>query len=105
MRVTIIPIVIGAFGTVTKGPGGLEYWRTSGDETCCRSNSREKPPVLADVKNSKGSYQRIGARTGDLGNKGMNEDHPDYSFITIGHNNNNNKRTLVKELSQTITDP
>ena len=35
MKVTIIPIVIGAFGTVTKGLlmglGGLGGWRTSGD--------------------------------------------------------------------------
>ena len=35
MKVTIIPIVIGAFGTVTKGllkgTGGLGSWRTSGD--------------------------------------------------------------------------
>ena len=31
MQVTIIPIVIGAFGTVTKGNGGLGSWRTSGD--------------------------------------------------------------------------
>ena len=35
MKVTIIPIVIGAFGTVTKGllkgTGGLGYKRTSGD--------------------------------------------------------------------------
>ena len=31
MQVTIIPIVIGAFGTVTKGTGGLGNWRTSGD--------------------------------------------------------------------------
>ena len=29
--VTIIPIVIGAFGTVTKGTRGLGSWRTSGD--------------------------------------------------------------------------
>ena len=27
---TIIPIVIGAFGTITKGTGGLGSWRTSG---------------------------------------------------------------------------
>ena len=27
----IIPIVIGAFGTVTKGTGVLGSWRTSGD--------------------------------------------------------------------------
>ena len=31
MQVTIIPIVIGAFGTVTKGTRGLWSWRTSGD--------------------------------------------------------------------------
>ena len=30
MQVTIIPIVIGAFGTVTKGLG-LGSWQTSGD--------------------------------------------------------------------------
>ena len=28
---TIIPIVIGAFGTVSKGTGGLGSWRTSRD--------------------------------------------------------------------------
>ena len=31
MKVTIIPIVIGAFGTVTKGPGRFRSWRPSGD--------------------------------------------------------------------------
>ena len=31
MKVTIIPIVIGAFGSVTKGPGGFKSWRPSGD--------------------------------------------------------------------------
>ena len=35
MKVTIVPIVIGAFGIITKriikGPGVLERWRTSGD--------------------------------------------------------------------------
>ena len=35
MQVTIIPIVIGAFGTVTKGllkgTGGLGSWRKNGD--------------------------------------------------------------------------
>ena len=36
MKVTIVPIVIGAFGTITKGllkglPGGLVYWRKSWD--------------------------------------------------------------------------
>ena len=31
MKVTIIPIVIGAFSTVTKGTGGLGSWQASGD--------------------------------------------------------------------------
>ena len=31
MKVTILPIVIGALGTVTKGPGGLGSWRTGRD--------------------------------------------------------------------------
>ena len=39
MKVTIIPIVIGAFGTVTKGLlkglGDLEVWQTSGDHPNC----------------------------------------------------------------------
>ena len=78
MKVTIVPIVIGAFGTVTKGllkgledfeVGGrvgpskrqhywewLEYWEESWslEETCCHSNSSEKPSTNVDVKNSKG---------------------------------------------------
>ena len=75
MKVTIIPIVIGAFGTVTKGllkglgdleVGGwvdhpnlqyyweqLEYWEESWrlEETCCHSNSSESPLANTDVKN------------------------------------------------------
>ena len=31
MKLTIIPIVIVAFGTVTKETGGFGSWRTSGD--------------------------------------------------------------------------
>ncbi len=74
MIVTIIPIVIGAFGTVTKGllkgmvgleVGGRvetiqttallrtareESWRL--EETCCLSNSSERPSANPDVKNS-----------------------------------------------------
>ena len=73
MQVTIIPIVIGAFGTVTKGLlKGLEdlevgrrvetiqlhywerpeYWEESWilEETCCHSESSEKPSANADVK-------------------------------------------------------
>ena len=76
MKVTIIPIVIGAFGTVTKGllkrledweVGGqmetiqttallerLEYWEECWrlEGTCCRSISSERPSANADVKNS-----------------------------------------------------
>ena len=32
MKVAIIPIVIGAFGTVTKGPGRFRSWQPSGDQ-------------------------------------------------------------------------
>ena len=77
MKVTIVPIVIGAFGTITKGLlKGLEnlevgervetiqidywerpeYWEESWrlEETCCHSNSSEKPSANTDVNNSKG---------------------------------------------------
>ena len=76
MKVTIISIVIGTFGTVTKGllkgPEDLEVggrvetiqttallkttrilgesWRL--EETCCHSISSEKPSTYADVKTS-----------------------------------------------------
>ena len=69
MQVTIIPIVIGAFGTVTKGllkgledleVGGQHYWERPEyreeswrlEETCSHSDSREKPSANADVKSS-----------------------------------------------------
>ena len=73
MAVTIIPIVIGAFGTVTKGLLKIwklvaewrsskqqhywkqpEYWEESWrfGETCCHSISSERPSANADVKNS-----------------------------------------------------
>ena len=74
MKMTIIPIVIGAFGTVTKGTGGLGARRTSGDhpnynitengqnteeywrleETCCHSNSSERRSANTDGKNPQG---------------------------------------------------
>ena len=77
MKVTIIPIVIGAFGTITKGlqkgledleVGGRaetiqtttlleqpEYWEGSWrlKETCCHSNSSERTSANTDEKNSK----------------------------------------------------
>ena len=73
-----VPIVIGALGTITKRLfKGLEDLEVGGrvetiqmtallrtarilrraletDETCCHSNSREKPSANTDVKNSKG---------------------------------------------------
>ena len=73
IKVTIIPIVIGAFGTVTKellkGLEDLEVGRQVETiqtttllrtarilrrvlETCCHSDSSEKPSANADVKNS-----------------------------------------------------
>ena len=68
MEVTIVPIVIGTFGTVTKGllkalewgPSKRQhYWKRPEyceeswrlEETCCHSNSSEKPSANADVKN------------------------------------------------------
>ena len=78
MKVTIIPIVIGAFGTVTKGlqkdwrtwkladewrPSKQqhywerpEYWEESWrlEETWCHSNFSERPSADTDVKNSNG---------------------------------------------------
>ena len=74
MEVTLIPIVIGAFGTVTKGllkgqedlevEGQVEtiqttafweqpvYWEESWrlEETFCLSKSSERPSASADVK-------------------------------------------------------
>ena len=76
MKVKIIPIVIGAFGTVTKGLiKGLEDLEISGrvetiqrtallktarilrrvkrlEETCFHSISSERPSAYTDVKNS-----------------------------------------------------
>ena len=73
MKVIIIPIGNGAFVTVTKGLlKGLEDLEVGGrvetiqtttllrttrilkgvQETCCHSDSSEKPSVNADVKNS-----------------------------------------------------
>ena len=75
MKVTIVPIVIGAFGTITKGLlKGLEDLEVGGWvetiqmtallrtarillrvlETCCHSNSSEKPSADTDFRNSKG---------------------------------------------------
>ena len=75
MKETIVPIVIGALGTITKGllkgledleVGGLskrqhyyerpeswdEFWGL--EETSCHSNSSDRPSADTNVKNSKG---------------------------------------------------
>ena len=67
MKVTIVPIVIGAFGTIIewflkrlfkwqhcweRPESWEESWRLR--ETCCHSNSSEKPSANTDVKNSIG---------------------------------------------------
>ena len=77
MKVTIEPIVIGAFGTISKGllkgledleVGGRDYSHDSIadngknpetppgqlEEAFCHSNSNEKPSANTDEKNSKG---------------------------------------------------
>ena len=78
MKVKIAPIMIGAFGTVTKRllkgledleVGGWwrlsklqhywewpEYWEESWrlEENCCHSNPNEKPSAKTDMKNSQG---------------------------------------------------
>ena len=95
MKVMIVPIVIGALGTITKGllkgqedlevGGWVETIQTTAllrmarilrqvletEETCCHSNSREKPSANTDVKNSKG--------------------------VNNNNNNNNNNCTLCGE--------
>ena len=80
MKATVIPIGIGAFGTGTKGLlNGLEDLEVGGrvetiqattllrtdrilrrvQETCCLSNSCERPSVNADVKNSNGDNNKM----------------------------------------------
>ena len=62
---TIIPIMTGAFVTVSKGllkglddlevGGQSEYWESwILEETSCHSNSTETPSANTDVKNPKG---------------------------------------------------
>ena len=62
MKVTIIPIVIGIIGgrvetiQITALLRTARNWEDSWrlEETCCHSNSSERPSANADVKNSKG---------------------------------------------------
>ena len=82
MKVTIVPIVIGAFGTVAKGLlKGLEDLKVGGlvetiqtttiirtarilrkvlEVTCCHSGSSERPSTKADVKSSQLIEEKIG---------------------------------------------
>ena len=70
MKVTVMPIIIGALGKVTKGlMQGLEDLEIRGQaetiqtttlsrrvlETCCHSNSYKKPSANAGWKNSQKS--------------------------------------------------
>ena len=83
MKVTFIPIVIGALGTNTKElikgledewrPSKLlhhwdwpDYWKESWrlEETCSHSNSSERLSANADVKNSQGANSK--SKIGDL---------------------------------------
>ena len=61
MKVTIIPIVIRAFGPVTKGLlKGLEIrGQVETEETFCHSDSSERPSANAHVKNSQGVKMKI----------------------------------------------
>ena len=80
MKVTIIPIVIDVFGTVTKGLlKGLEDLEVGGRvetiqttallrtarilrrvlETCCHSNSSGRPSALADVKKNNNNNNNL----------------------------------------------
>ena len=90
MKMTIIPIVIGAFGAVTKGlfkrlvdlkvGGRVETIQTTAllrttsilrrvMETCCHSNSCERPSDNIDVKNSLGVNNNNNRETVDVAKK------------------------------------
>ena len=99
-----------SYQRIIKGTGGHGNWRARGDDpnyyiiengqnTCCHSNSSERPSAIADVRNSQGvnnntncnwcswySHPRIGKRTGRLGNKRTSGGHPNYYIIEIGKN-------------------
>ena len=89
MQVTIIPLVIGAFGTVTKGLlKGLGNKRTCGDYP---NDSIVKIGQIADGDTNcncctRYSHQRIDKGSEGLGNKRTCGDHPNDSIVKIGHN-------------------
>ena len=45
------------------------------------------------------SYQRIGTRTGELGNERTSRDHPNYSIVEIGQNTEKSPEDLRRLLS------
>ena len=102
---TIIPIVIGALGAVTKGTGGFHNNRTNGDHPnyCIVDiglNTKKSPGDLrkltvtqTPVRNNQLTlvgYTRKGENDtetiGGLGDKRTSGDHPNYSIAEIGQN-------------------
>ena len=86
-------------------------WRF--EETCCHSNSSEKPSANADVKNSKGviiiiiittncnwytwnDLHRLGKGARRVGNQRTIRDHSDYCSVKIGLNTNKSPSDLRK---------
>ena len=108
MKVTKVPIVIGALGTVTKGLlKGLEDLEIGGRvetiqmtallttarilrrvlETCYHSNFSEKPSANTDVKNSKGvNNNNYNNNNNNADDDRTSANHPKYSFIKIVQN-------------------
>ena len=64
-----------------------EYWKESWrlEETCCHSNSSEKPSVGADVKNSKGV------------NNNNNNNDDNYGDDVINNKNDEDSKKWKKE--------
>ena len=113
MKVTVITVVIGALGTIPKSLArrmeSLEIGEQCGsarilrrvlgkpEETFCPSDSSERPPVSAEVKNSQGIkiitiitttiiIQKLGKRAGRVGNWRTRGIHTNYSIVNIGLN-------------------
>ena len=93
MKVTIIPIVIGDLGTVTKGLiKGLEDLEIRGCVETIQTTTLKKSIEHECDSNTNGNLytwnnpQRIGKETGRHGNKKTRDGHLDYSIIKIGHN-------------------
>ena len=84
---TIIPIVIGAFGTVTKGTRGLGSWRTSGDhpnDSIIESGQ--------NIEKSPGDLRRVAVTQTPVKNHQVT-----MMWKTLKGNNNNNKKKKKKK--------